>query len=183
MLQFRTVEVPHSSFGSMECVSIFEQTMPKSKWHIERVCFSSTKSLFCTINFLLKKIDAIENWPLYVHFARKRTKYDTFVFHGCPFSSVQSIIHYGLHSKSGLLIFIITKIFLNFHLDGQSDNGICLTRDALNSHIHGTRRSTDGKYYIFVILLSKKISEQDFISLSNKEAHLALPTHLIVYRQ
>jgi hypothetical protein len=67
----------------------------------------------------------------------------------------------------------------NFHLD----NRICLTRDALNSHIHGTRRSTDGKYYIFVILLSKKVSDQDFIYLSNTEAHLALPTHLIVYRQ
>jgi len=82
-----------------------------------------------------------------------------------------------------LVDFYHNENIFNFHLDGQSDNGICLTRDALNSHIHGTRRSSDGKYYIFVILLSKKVHDQDFISLSNKEAHLALPTHLIVYRQ
>ncbi|CAF0723972.1 unnamed protein product [Adineta steineri] len=142
-LMIRTIEISHSLFTSMECVRLFEETMPRSSWHIER-------------------IDTIENWPLYVHYIRKKDEQELLVFHGCSYSSVQSVIHYGLHSIQ---------------------DSICLTRDALNSHIYGARRSSDGKYYMFVVHLSKKMIDQELFHISNKDAHLAFPTHLIVYKQ
>jgi hypothetical protein len=83
-------------------------------------------------------------------------------FHGCSYSSVQSIIHYGLHS---------------------TNSSIYLTRDVLNSHLYGTHHSTDGKYYIFAVQIAKTDVNNDFISLSNDETCLALPTHLIVYQK
>lgn len=69
------------------------------------------------------------------------------------------------------------------YLDKQSENSIHLTRDALNSHIQHTHRSTDGKYYMFVVRLPKKLLHHDSGSLSNEDAHLVLPTHLIVYER
>lgn len=56
-------------------------------------------------------------------------------------------------------------------------------RQALKSHIHNAYRSTNGRYYMFVVILSKKVNEKDLISLSNDDAHLALPTHQITYKQ
>ncbi len=69
------------------------------------------------------------------------------------------------------------------YLDVQPENSIHLTRDALSSHIRNTRRSTDGKYYMFVVRLSKKLVNQESINLSNENAHLTLLTHLIVYQR
>jgi hypothetical protein len=60
---------------------------------------------------------------------------------------------------------------------------ICLTRDVLNSHLYGSRRSTDGKHYLFAVQLAKDNINDDWILLSNKDAHLALPTYLIVYQR
>ncbi|CAF1185528.1 unnamed protein product [Rotaria sordida] len=147
-LMIQTFSISHLQFNSIECIRVFERSMPKSEWYIERV-------------------DAIQNWPLYVHYAGKKYKNDILFFHGCPFSSVQSIIHYGLHSNR----------------DGQ-ESLIRLTSVASSTHIYDTRRSTDGKYYMFAVQLSsKKISDQDCICLSNEDAHLALPTYLIVYHR
>ncbi|CAF4131196.1 unnamed protein product [Rotaria sp. Silwood2] len=144
----QTCRVSHDQFNSIECVRIFQKSMPRAEWYIER-------------------IDVIQNWPLYVHYASKKDKNDVLAFYGCPFSSVQSVIYYGLHSK-----------------DGGQQNLNCLTSVALNSHICNAHRSTDGKYYMFAVQLSTKNSaHQDFTYLSNDDAHLALPTHLIVYQR
>ncbi len=138
---------------------------------------------FKPLVFFKKKVEGIENWPLYVHYARKKSKDEIFAFHGCSFSSVQSIIHYGLHSNYSLLFYkLMNENFLPY-LDGQPENSIHLTRDALSSHIRNTRRSTDGKYYMFVVRLSKKLVNQESINLSNEDAHLTLLTHLIVYQR
>jgi hypothetical protein len=72
---------------------------------------------------------------------------------------------------------------LIYYLGQQSEDSIRLTRDALNSHICGTRRSSDGNYYLFVVQLKRKSFDQDLICLLNKDAYLALPTHLIVYKR
>ncbi|CAF0739301.1 unnamed protein product [Adineta ricciae] len=142
-LMIQTVNLSPESFPSLPCVRTFEYTMAQSKLSIER-------------------IEAIQNWPLYVHFVRKKSKTDTTVFHACPLSSVTSIIHYGFHSESGSIEF---------------------ARQALKTHIHNAYRSTNGRYYMFVVILSKNVREKDLISLSNDDAHLALPTHLITYKQ
>lgn len=88
-------------------------------------------------------------------------------YHGCSYSSVQSIIHYGFHWSNSS--------------EKTRDGSIRFNRDALSSHIDGTRRSIDGKYYLFVVQIAKK--DQDCISLSNEEIHLTLPTHLIIYKK
>jgi hypothetical protein len=58
-----------------------------------------------------------------------------------------------------------------------------LTRDALNNHLYGTRRSTDGKHYLFAVEIAKNDINEDLILLSINDAHLALPTYLIVYQR
>ncbi|CAF3452342.1 unnamed protein product [Rotaria socialis] len=147
-LRIQTFQVTNHVINSTECVRAFQQSMPISEWFIERV-------------------DAIQNWPLYVHVATKKCQHDAFVFYGCSFSSVQSTIHYGLYSNRG-----------------EQQGTIQLTRAALDSHICNTRRSTDGKYYIFAVQVStKKKLDQNFINISNNDANLALPTHLIIYRR
>jgi hypothetical protein len=83
-------------------------------------------------------------------------------FHGCSYSSVQSIIHYGLH---------------------DDNSSIYLTREALDGHLHGSRRSTDGKYYLFAVDIAKNEINDDLISLSNEETDFTLPTYLIVYQR
>ncbi len=81
-----------------------------------------------------------------------------------------------------IVCFYLIKFFLIlFFLDNNSS--ICLTRDVLNSHLYGARRSTDGKYYIFAVQVAKIDISNDFISLSNDEIGLTLPTYLIVYQQ
>jgi len=121
---------------------------------------------------------------LYVHYSKEKHKDEILAFHGCSFSSVQSIIHYGLHSNHSLLFFKLININILFcYLDRQPENSIRLTRDALSSHIQSTRRSTDGKYYMFVVRLAKKIFNNDSGSLTNEDAHLALPTYLITYQR
>ncbi|CAF4441387.1 unnamed protein product, partial [Adineta steineri] len=67
----------------------------------------------------------------------------------------------------------------------SSNESICFTRNVLDSHLYGTRRSSDGKHYIFAVEISKNDdnNNNDFILLSNKTAYLALPTYLIVYQQ
>ena len=77
-----------------------------------------------------------------------------------------------------------------FCLDGflylgetKRNGSICFSRDALNGHIHGTRRSIDGKYYLFAVQIVKKDLNQDLIYLSNEEIHLTLPTYLIIYQK
>jgi hypothetical protein len=98
-------------------------------------------------------------------------------FHGCSYSSVQSIIHYGFHSTNA-------SNYDLFEGAAQSGNSsICLTRDILNSHLYGTRYSTDGKYYLFAVQIAKTNVNSDWISLLNDETYLALPTHLIVYQK
>ncbi len=97
-------------------------------------------------------------------------------FHGCSYSSVQSIIHYGFHSTNA-------SNYQSFEGAAQS---VCLTRDVLNSHLYGTRYSTDGKYYLFAVQIAKtdtNNNDDDRISLSNDETCLALPTYLIIYRK
>ncbi len=74
-------------------------------------------------------------------------------------------------------------MFVFFYLGGSSENSIYLTNDALSSHIRNGRRSIDGKYYMFIVRLSKKLPNPDSGNLSNENAHFALPTHLIVYRR
>jgi hypothetical protein len=69
------------------------------------------------------------------------------------------------------------------YLGQSSENSIHLNYDALNSHIRNARRSTDGKYYMFIVRLSEKLLNNGFAKLSNDAAHLALPTHLFVYRR
>ncbi|CAF3354852.1 unnamed protein product [Rotaria socialis] len=147
-LRIQTFQVTNHVINSTECVRAFQQSMPISEWFIEQV-------------------DAIQNWPLYVHVATKKCQHDAFVFYGCSFSSVQSTIHYGLYSNRG-----------------EQQGTIQLTRAALDSHICNTRRSTDGKYYIFAVQVSTKTKlDQNFINISNNDANLALPTHLIIYRR
>ncbi|CAF0976457.1 unnamed protein product [Rotaria sp. Silwood1] len=147
-LKIQMFPVSNHVFNSIECVRMFQQSMPTHEWCIERV-------------------DTIQNWPLYVHYAKKQYKHSTLVFYGCPFSSVQSIIHYGLYSN-----------------DGKEQSMIRLTSIALNSHIYNARRSTDRKYYMFAVQLSSKKSvDMKLLYLSNEDAHLALPTHLIVYER
>lgn len=105
-------------------------------------------------------------------------------YHACSYSSVQSIIHYGLHStNSSLLHFSKNFIFSFFLLFKDTQSSICLTRDILNSHLHGGRRSTDGKYYIVAVQLAKNDNNNDLIFLSNAEIYLTLPTYLIVYQR
>lgn len=70
------------------------------------------------------------------------------------------------------------------YLGEKNRNGsMYFSRDALNSHIHGTRRSIDGKYYLFAVQIAKKDVNQDFIYLSNEEIHLTVPTYLIIYQK
>jgi len=144
-----TIEI--ENFQSLECVQIFQETMLISDWKIIRV-------------------DSIENYPLYIHFMNyNKNEKSKLYFHSCSYSSVQSIIHYGLHSTN-------TSNF-NDH------SSICLTRDALNSHLNTSCRSTDAKYYLFAVELTKNDINNDLILLSNEETYLALPTYLIVYQR
>jgi hypothetical protein len=79
-------------------------------------CRSSMLFINRIIHILLiikTQIDAIENWPLYVHCNGSEIKDETFAFHGCSYSSVQSIIHYGLHSNHGLSFCKLMKEKLN----------------------------------------------------------------------
>ena len=79
-------------------------------------------------------------------------------------------------------VFLGKKIFICYS-DAPSQKPILLTCDALNSHINGARRASDGKYYMFVVRLSKQIPIQEFNRLTNADADLAIPTHLIVYQR
>lgn len=45
-------------------------------------------------------MDSIENYPLYNHFMNAKKEKSQLYFHGCSYASVQSIIHYGLHSTN-----------------------------------------------------------------------------------
>jgi hypothetical protein len=68
--------------------------------------------------------------------------------------------------------------------DGDlSKESICLTRNVIDSHLHGSRRSTDGKHYLFAVELAKNDNNNDFIFLSNNDVQLTLPTYLIVYQR
>lgn len=96
-----------------------------------------------------------------------KTSLSRLFYHCCSYSSVQSIIHYGFHSSNTT----------------NRANSICFTRDVWKSHVHSSCRSTDGKYYLFVVEIAKKNLEQDLIYLSNEEIHLILPTFLIVYQK
>ncbi|CAF3313561.1 unnamed protein product [Rotaria socialis] len=156
LLMIRTNVISKSSYESLQCFQVFYQTMAKDSWQIER-------------------IDSIENYPLYIHFMNKRTQESQLYFHGCSYSSIQSIIHYGLHSTNASIY--------GDKFENQSIRSICLTRDALNSHLYGSRRSTDGKHYIFALQLAKYDLNDDFSLLQNEDTHLALPTHLIVYQR
>lgn len=69
------------------------------------------------------------------------------------------------------------------YLGQSSENSIHLNYSAIDSHIQNSRRSTDEKYYMFMVRLSEKLVNKGFAKLSNDNAHLALPTHLIVYRR
>ncbi|UJR29352.1 hypothetical protein I4U23_010564 [Adineta vaga] len=154
-LMIRTKEITKSSYESLQCVRVFQETMSMSAWQIDR-------------------IESIENYPLYQHFmSRKRDEIQLY-FHGCSFASVQSIIHYGLHSTNAS--------HYGEQFENDSIGSICLTRDALNSHLYGTRRSTDGKHYLFAVELAKD-DDNNFLLLSNDDACLALPTYLIVYER
>ena len=64
-----------------------------------------------------------------------------------------------------------------------ANQSIYFTRDALNSHLYGSRRSTGGKHYIFAVEIAKNSHDDDLILLSNDDASLALPMHLIVYQR
>ncbi len=120
---------------------------------------------------------------MYVHYNSTKIQDEVFAFHGCSYSSVQSIIHYGLHSNFGLLFCKLVNEKFNLYLVQSSENSIQLTYDALDSHTQNARRSTDGRYYMFIVRLEKKLLNHSFVKLSNDTAHLALPTHLIVYRR
>jgi hypothetical protein len=86
-----------------------------------------------------------------------------------------------------MVCFIQSSHFLTFYFvlsgDQYDHSSICLTRDVLNSHLYGSRRSTDGKHYIFAVQIAKNDINNDFILLSNDETYLALPTYLIVYKR
>ena len=146
------------------------------------------KGNFQTEVSLGKQIEAIENWPLYLRYslARKDTEED-FAFYSCSYSSVQSIIHYGLHSNSRLLFFrnylLRKKELILFYLESSSEHSMYLTPDAFSSHVQNARRSTDGKYYMFAVGLPKKLLKQGSFRFSNETAHLVLPTYLIVYQR
>jgi hypothetical protein len=99
-----------------------------------------------------------------------------FYYHGCSYSSVQSIIHYGLHSTNASNY----GLFLG---DQYDQSTICLTSDILNSHLYGSRRSTDGKHYIFAVEIAKNDFNNDLILLSNEQICSTLPTYLIVYQR
>ena len=45
------------------------------------------------------KVNMVENIPLYLYFKKYGGTEENFAFHACPWSVVQSIIHYGLHSS------------------------------------------------------------------------------------
>jgi hypothetical protein len=77
----------------------------------------------------------------------------------------------------------VIHLSLVYYSDESNENSIRLTRDALNSHILGARRSTDKNYYIFAVQLPKDITDQEYINLSNNDAHFALPTYLITYQR
>ncbi|CAF4339246.1 unnamed protein product [Rotaria sp. Silwood2] len=153
LLMIRTIEINKSAYESLECHRVFHETMSTNDWVIER-------------------IDSIENYPLYRHFINKNKGETKFYYHGCSYSSVQSIIHYGLHSSNA-----------SNYGDQFGNGSICLTRDILNSHVYGTRRSTEGKHYLFAVQLAKNDINNDFILLTNDDAYLALPTYLIVYQR
>ena len=147
-LTIRLVEMNKSSFDELECYQLFQETMSMSEWQIDR-------------------IDSIENYPLYAHFMSNNYKgKPKLYFHGCSYSSVQSIVHYGFHTTNA-----------------SNCQSICLTRDALNSHLYGTHYSTDGNYYLFAAQIAKSDTTTATISLSNDESCLALPTYLIIYRK
>lgn len=79
------------------------------------------------------------------------------------------------------------SIFINeypiYHID-DSTEPIRLCSTALRSHICNSRRSTDGNFYMFVVKLSmQQPLTREFIDVSNDDAHLALPTHMIVYQR
>ncbi|CAF1221473.1 unnamed protein product [Adineta ricciae] len=155
-LKIRTKEISKSSYETLECIHIFQQTMSMSDWQIDR-------------------IEAIENYPLYLHYMHKKSERTNIYFHGCSFASVQSIVHYGLHSTNAS--------HYGDNLGNCSTRSICLTRDALNSHLYGTRRCTDGKHYLFVVEFIKYDNDNSFLYLSNEDACSALPTYLIVYQR
>ncbi|CAF0869430.1 unnamed protein product [Rotaria sp. Silwood1] len=158
LFMIRTIEINKSAYEGLECFRIFHETMSTNDWIIEQIY-------------------SIENYPLYLHFMNNNNNCETkLYYHGCPYSSVQSIIHYGLHSSNAS----------NYGCDqfeNRSIGSICLTRDILNSHLYGTRRSTDGKHYLFVVELAKYDLKNDFILLTNNDTYLALPTYLIVYQR
>ena len=114
-------------------------------------------------------------------------------FHGCPYSSVQSIIQFGFHTihcsqygqslSSTSLRLRCIEFILDGSLKGSKESVICLTRDALTSHLYGTRRSTDGLFCLFAVQSVQCATDEETLLLSNDEAHLILPTHLILYRR
>ena len=107
-----------------------------------------------------------------------------FAFHACSYSSVQAIIHYGLHSNHGLLILkSVIEINWFFDVGSPAENTIHLYTNALDNHILHAQRSTDGRYYMFVVQLPKRLLKNDCAKLSNETAYLALPTHIIVYQR
>ena len=69
------------------------------------------------------------------------------------------------------------------YLDKRTDDFIRLYDNAFDSHVQNARRSTDGQYYMFIVRSEKKHFNKGSGKLSNDNAHLALPTHLIVYRR
>jgi len=80
-------------------------------------------------------------------------------------------------------LFFLFYFSLGEQFENSSIRSICLTRDVLNSHLYGSRRSSDGKHYLFAVEIAKNDVNDDYILLSNNDAHFALPTYLIVYRR
>jgi hypothetical protein len=58
---------------------------------------------------------------------------------------------------------------------------ICLTRDVLTSHLYGSRRSTDGKHYMFAVELANCTNDNEFIMLAIKSRCLSCFTDILDY--
>jgi hypothetical protein len=113
------------------------------------------------------------------------------------------VVHIHLYNQSFIMVFIplMLQIMVSFlslslfflasnfvfilanHFENRSMGSICLTRDVLTSHLYGSRRSTDGKHYIFAVQLANYTNDKEFIVLSNQDACLALPTYFIIYQR
>lgn len=101
-------------------------------------------------------------------------------------------VHFHRFSRLFIMVYIQKvryrkSIFINeypiYHID-DSTEPIRLCSTALRSHICNSSRSTDGNFYMFVVKLSmQQPLTREFIDVSNDDAHLALPTHMIVYQR